>query len=449
FRSTQRSSGRVLRLYAINKHSAGNKKELVILGAGWAGFRLIKDIDLAKYNVHVISPRNHFLFTPLLSSAASGTLEFRSVIEPIRRVHHSSNYHCYEGGVTDINPSNKTVTINPNDDQDAPFELRYDRLVIAIGCDVNTYGLPGVAENAYPIKEIHHARAIRKNIINCFERASNPNTSLELRRELLHFVVVGAGPTGIELAAELHDLMYQDLFKNFPQEIQLDVQMTVLEASPTILTAFDQSLQDYTRKVFTKERIRLRTETSVKEIPDPHTVVLADNSVIKCGMVIWSAGIGPRKVIKELRDKIPVDDKWKKIPVDDFLRVKDLKDVFAMGDCAVVSSKPLTATAQVAQQQGKYLANILNKIDSTDEVFENAEENHVLKPFFYRHQGLMAYIGSYKAVSDIGDVKIGGYASWLLWRSAYLTKLVSWKNKLLVPFDWAKTFFFGRDISKF
>jgi len=134
--------------------------------------------------------------------------------------------------------------------------------------------------------------------------------------------------------------------------------------------------------------------------------------------------------------------------VDDFLRVKELDNIFALGDCAVMMSKPLTATAQVAQQQGKYLANVLNKMDDSQETFEGSD-NKVLKPFFYRHQGLLAYVGSYKAVSDFGSVKNGGFVSWIIWRSAYLTKLVSWKNKVLVPFDWLKTLIFGRDISKF
>jgi NADH:ubiquinone reductase (non-electrogenic) len=444
YRSLPRSIDNQITLY----YSTYNKKELVVLGAGWAGFRLIKDIDLSKYNVHLVSPRNHFLFTPLLASVASGTLEFRSIIEPVRRAHHADNYHFYEAAFTDLDTENKMVNINPNHPKDPPFQLKYDRLVIAIGCDVNFYGLPGVAEYAYPMKEIHHARAIRSEIIECFERASNPNTPVQLRRELLHFVIVGAGPTGVETAAEIHDLIEQDLCKYFPEDIQLDIQMTVLEASTHVLSAFDKSLQEYTQKVFRRQRIIIRTGAQVKEIKDRNTVLLADGSVIRCGLVIWSAGIGPRKALMQIKDKIPYDAKFKKIPVDDFLRVKGLSDVFSMGDCAVIESKPLAATAQVAQQQGKYLAYLLNHIDHANESIDD-KNNTILKPFFYRHQGLMAYIGRFKAVTELGNLKHGGYISWMLWRSAYLTKLVSIKNKILVPFDWLKTLIFGRDISRF
>jgi NADH:ubiquinone reductase (non-electrogenic) len=196
-------------------------------------------------------------------------------------------------------------------------------------------------------------------------------------------------------------LIEQDLYKNFPEEIHLDVQMTVLEASPTVLSAFDESLQQYTQKFFRRQRIVIKTGTSVKELKDCNTVVLADGSTLKCGMVIWSAGIGPRKLLGMIKEKIPVDEKWKKIPVDDFLRVKGFDDIFAMGDCAVVESKPLAATAQVAQQQGKYLANLLNKDAHTSEEI-GGENNQVLKPFFYRHQGLMAYIGRFHAVTEVG-----------------------------------------------
>jgi NADH dehydrogenase FAD-containing subunit len=217
---------------------------------------------------------------------------------------------------------------------------------------------------------------------------------------LLHIVIVGAGPTGVEVAAEIHDLIEQDFSRNFPEDLQLDVQMTLLEASPTVLSAFDESLQKYTQKFFKRQRIQVRLGAQVKELKDQNTVILGDGSTIKCGMVIWSAGIGPRKLLGLLKDKIPVDPKWKKIPVDDFLRIKGQEDVFAMGDCAVMESKPLAATAQVAQQQGKYLAHLLNTVDKVSEDIGGAN-NQTLRPFFYRHQGLMAYIGRFHAVTEV------------------------------------------------
>jgi NADH:ubiquinone reductase (non-electrogenic) len=301
---------------------------------------------------------------------------------------------------------------------------------------VNTFNIPGVKDYAFFMKELVDARKVRSRLIENFERASNPNTAVQWRERLLHVVIVGAGPTGIELAAEIHDLIQQDLKKYFPEDILLDVRMTVLEASETVLSAFDTSLQKMTMKLFKRQGIKIRTGKKVQAVKDEFTVELTDGSVVECGMVIWSAGIQARQLLMKGQVPLPLEPRQKKIIVDDHLRVQGYSDIYAMGDCAVVESKPLAATAQVAQQQGKYLAKIINS---------GSED----KPFIYHHQGLMAYIGNFHAITEISSVKWGGYLSWILWRSAYFTRLVSWKNKILVPFNWMVTFLFGRDISRF
>ena len=204
--------------------------------------------------------------------------------------------------------------------------------------------------------------------------------------------MVGAGATGVEFSAECHDLI-RDLSKNFPPEIMEEVSMTVIEAGSTVLSAFDSSLQRYTQKFFRRNHIKIRTNQQVKEIISPNSLMLQDGSIVECGMIIWSAGIKPRQLEVSQGRLLPVDSKTKKIFVDDHLHVKGFDNIFAMGDVSLIENVPLAATAQVAQQQGLYLARRLNgEIEST-------------KPFVYHHMGQLAYIGNYRAISQVGAVK--------------------------------------------
>eukprot|EP01080_Neovahlkampfia_damariscottae_P012131 gene12131-5622_t len=417
------------------------KKKLLVLGGGWSGYRLVKDIDLNKYDVKIISPRNHFLFTPLLAGASTGTLEFRDISEPLQQARIHNNYSYVSASVKKINKDEKTIECYTEHREDPHFKLKYDKLVVAVGCDVNTMGIKGVQEHACFMKELRDARWIRHKIIDCFEHASTPSISMETREKLLRFVVVGAGPTGIEASAEIYDFIRQDLKKLYPS-LYLDAKITVVEASPTVLSAFDAQLQEYAQNRFRRQHIQIKLGTRVTGITDDY-VEFDDGSKIKCSFVLWSAGIQPRKLIA-LDDRSPgiPKDPRNRVIVDESLKVKGVDDIYAMGDCSVVEGKEYAATAQVAQQQGKYLAKKLNE-EAEDETKEYP------KNFIYHHFGSMAYIGGYKAVTSFGTTKLKGFISWFLWRSAYLTKTVSLKNKMLIPINWTKTFLFGRDITKF
>lgn len=408
-----------------------SKPQLVILGTGFGGFSVLKDIDRRAYDVVVVSPRNHFLFTPLLPSTTVGTIEFRSIIEPVRTVHEGVRY--YQASCTSVNPAEQTLECT-NALDGVTFQLRYDTLVIGVGAENNTFNIAGVREHAFFLKELSDARAIRQRIIENFERAATPAISGEERKRLLHVVVVGGGPTGVEFAAELHDFLDEDLRKWFPRVVD-EARITILEASLQILTAFDAALRDYTLALFRRQRISVRLNASVSRV-DEAEIHLSDGTSIPCGMVVWTTGVTAGAFVRSLPfPKTPAA----RIVVDEFLRVKGWTNVYALGDCATLESMDLPATSQVAQQEGRYLARLLN----------NSAEGKPYKPFRYRHYGMLAYIGSNRALADLASVKGKGFSTWLFWRSTYLTKLVSWKNKVLVVFDWCKTFLFGRDISRF
>ncbi|MCC6145719.1 MAG: FAD-dependent oxidoreductase, partial [Candidatus Hydrogenedentes bacterium] len=244
----------------------------------------------------------------------------------------------------------------------------------------------------------------------------------------------GGGPTGVEFAAEAHDFITEDLAKWFP-DLMEHVRLSLLEAQEGILTQFDAKLSNYALKIFQRQRINVRTNSLVKEVTD-EAVILKDGEEIPYGLVVWSTGNGPTPLVRGL--DVP-KDRLNRLITDDTFLVKGTKNVYAIGDCSVIEGGDLPPTAQVAQQEGAYLAAMLNKVLRNNEV----------KPFQYKHKGMMAYVGSKQALADLKNVKGRGFTTWLFWRSAYLTKLVSFKNKLLVIEDWLRTWFFGRDISRF
>ncbi len=408
-----------------------DKKSLVILGSGFAALSLVKKIDLARYYVSIVSPRNHFLFTPLLPSTTVGTIEFRSIIEPIRTARSDIRY--YQATANSIEEENGVVRCRTVQDGEV-FDLHYDFLVIAVGAMNNTFGIHGVTENTLFLKELRDARAIRTRIIDNFERASGPNLDPADRKRLLHFVVVGGGPTGVEFAAELNDLIREDLVKWYPTLIP-DVRITLLEAKKQILNTFDSRLSAYTMRLFQRHSIDVRTGSSVQEVK-PEEMILNDGSTLAYGLAVWSTGIGATEFVRSLSCE---KDRASRILTDDFLRVKGKTNIFAAGDCATPFDVTYPATAQVAQQEGKYLARHFNML---------ARGRNPL-PFRYHDLGMLAYVGGNRALADLPNVKGRGFMTFLFWRSAYLTRLVSLKNKILVLFDWIKSSVFGRDISNF
>jgi NADH:ubiquinone reductase (non-electrogenic) len=246
-------------------------------------------------------------------------------------------------------------------------------------------------------------------------------------------VVVGGGPTGIEFAAELHDFL-EDADKWYPGEVP-DVRITVLEAMDEILPSFDRNLQEYALKRFAREGIQVRTESPAKEVA-ANRVTLQSGDTVDCGIIVWSTGIAPRPLIRDCG--LPKSDKGMLL-TDGSCQVIDHPDIFALGDTAMHEDTQLPATAQVAQEEGKFLADRFNREAAGKE----------LKPFHFKSRGMLAYVGGRRAIADLPRADVTGRKAWIFWRSVYLTKLVSLKNKILVAVDWFVTSLFGRDISRF
>ena len=409
-----------------------DKKRVVIIGGGWAGYNVLSTIDQSKYDVKIISPRNHYLFTPLLASTTVGTLSFRSIIEPLRSKNKPHRY--YQASMTGLDLAQREVLCEGVLTK-KQFSVSYDYLVLAPGAQNNTFGVPGVTQYACFLKELEHARIIRTKILQCFELANLPSCDPLERQRLLTFVWCGAGPTSCESAGEFADFFWSDLRKAFPHVNVHDVRIIILEASNKILPMFEQKLVGFAMEAFRREGIEVRLSSPVKEVNE-QGVVLANGELIRSACIIWSTGVAPHPFISAL----PFERHQGRLIIDEHLNVPGHENVFALGDAAVNPQAPLPATAQVAYQQGGYLAKRFNDL---------AEGAAVVRPFKFRFMGIMAAIGDFKAIVDMPGAKISGWVAWFAWRSVYFTKLGSWKSRMGVPFDWLKTMIFGRDVSSF
>lgn len=480
-----------------------SKKTLVILGSGWGSVSLLKKIDTSNYNVVVVSPRNFFLFTPLLPSCTTGTVEHRSIMEPIRSIirNKQADVTYYEARATHIDYEKRTVTIrdtsnhdegtSADDEKAAHKDLHFDYLVIGTGAQNQTFGIPGVQEYACFLKEIPDAQKIRKKIMDCIESASFKNLEDEERKRILHTVVVGGGPTGVEFAAELQDFFEEDLKKWVPG-IAKDFKVTLVEALPNVLPSFSKQLIEYTERAFQQESISVMTQTMVKGVTKD--TITAESTrpdgtketfEMPYGLLVWATGNAVRPLILDLMASIPEQRGSRRgLQVNDFLVVNGTENVWALGDCTATKYAP---TAQVAAQQGSYLGGLLNQIAKADSL--KAEMNQLeskvsaaqqqgnetadteaLKrqldittrkyrraksplPFAYSHQGSLAYVGMDQAVADLAlwpesNFASGGRLTYWFWRSAYISMCFSMRNKVLVALDWLKVKVFGRDVSR-
>lgn len=513
----------------------------MILGSGWAGYAVARNLDKNKFEPIVVSPRSYFVFTPLLASTAVGTLEFRTILEPVRRL---PGVGFCQGWAEDIDFTNKTVrvesnaaddpaskTVVPADPTGPPgrgakikgevFDISYDKLIIACGAYSQTFGIQGVREHAHFLRDIGDARRLRLRVLSLFEQCAIPendeiNTQPHLtdddKRTLLHFAIVGGGPTGIEYAAELHDLIYDDLAKIYPQLLPF-VSITVYDVAPKVLPMFDQALATYAMNTFARHGIKVKTQHHLERIrpADGHlgkehgalSIKIKEygDEEVGAGVVVWSTGLMANPLIQKLAGKeftlpanhsrypspvdspLPVrrlsrDPRTGSLLTDEFLRAQyhtptptvaapadgnsnvasvsntansaPLEDVFVIGDCS-----QLTISPKSSQQQQQQLQQVLPKTAQVASqqalhLARTLNRNQVaVKPFKFRNWGTMTYLGSWKAIHQSSADELRGWVAWVFWRGAYMTKSMSIRNKILVPVYWVISWLFGRGISRF
>ena len=390
-------------------------------------------------------------------------------MEPIRNVlrHKKASVKYYEAEATKIDYEKRIVYAKDDseikgDTMDA--EIPFDMLVVGVGAENATFGIPGVREHSCFLKEVGDAQKIRKQIMDCIETASFKDQSDEEIKRLLHMVVVGGGPTGVEFAGELQDFFMEDLMKWIPS-IKEHFHITLVEALPNVLPMFSKQLIDYTESSFKEEHIEIRTKTMVKNVTDKYLEAESTGpdgkkklEQIPYGLLVWATGNALRPVVKDLMTQIPAQKNARRgLEVNEYLVVNGTENIWAVGDCAIANYAP---TAQVAAQEGAFLARLFNTMAKTDEVEADLKElsakqgsakpddrKEVLAeietrqkqlrrikqvgPFSYSHQGSLAYIGAEKAVADVswfsGNIASGGTMTYLFWKSAYLSMCFSSK----------------------
>ena len=426
------------------------KKKIVILGGGFAGVECARQLesqfkDNPEIELLMVSEDNFLLFTPMLPQVASGMIETRHIVLPIRTICKKTKF--YEGRVKNIDPYGKLVTLWGTGDKRS-ISIHYDFLVVALGSETNFFGMSDVEKNAYTMKTLNDAVVLRNRVIDMLEQAENETDPI-LRKSFLNFVVVGGGFAGIETAGELMDLLL-DARKHYPTIQKKDLRVIVLEALGMILPGFNQKLADFAKEKMIERGIDIRLKTAVTSFDgnevttktiDPTPKDPIDDSFvdsIRTKTLIWTAGVTPVNTIKRSMFKT---DKGKLI-INDFLEVPDFPGVFAIGDCALFldpeTQRPFPPTAQIAEAQAKVAAKNLTAL------IKNSEK----EKFVYHSKGQMAIIGKRSGIATFLGMNISGFWAWLIWRNVYLSKIATFDKRTRVFLDWTIDLFFDRDISR-
>ena len=428
---------------------ARNKKKIVILGGGFAGLECTRKLeeyfqDDTEIEIVLVSEDNFLLFTPMLPQVASGMIETRHIVMPIRTIVKKTIF--YEGRVKNIDPYGKIVNLWGSGNKRG-ISLHYDFLVVALGSETNFFGMNDLEKNAYQMKTLNDAVMVRNRIIDMLEQAENETNPI-LKKSLLTFVIVGGGFAGIETAGEIMDLLL-DVRKYYPNIKREDIRVIVLEALPHILPGFTESLAKFAQEKLVNHGIEIMLQTAVTSFDGDEVMIknlnadkdkINDSAInsIQSKSVIWTAGVTPVNTIKRSLFKI---DKGK-IIVDQTLEVIDFPGVFAIGDCALFldpkTMKPFAPTAQIAEAQAKVAARNLYSL------IKNKEKTN----FVYESKGQMAIIGKRTGIASFMGMNIHGLLAWILWRNVYLSKIPTWDKRFRVFLDWAADTLFDRDISR-
>jgi NADH dehydrogenase len=334
---------------SVTMEKQKEKPKLVVLGGGWGSVALLKTLKPEEYHVTVVSPTNYFLFTPMLPSATVGTLEFRSLVEPIRRIVSKVKGHFIRASAEEIEFSEKLVELSQKDAQgnEVRFYLPYDKLVIGVGSTTNPHGVKGL-ENCYFLKDIDDAQKIRNRILTNLEYACLPTTSDQERRRLLSFVVSGGGPTGVEFAAELFDLLNEDLTNHFPRILRNEISVHLIQSRGHILNTYDETLSKYAEARFARDQVEILTNSRVKEVT-PTSILFTQKgeggeSITKelpMGFCLWSTGVSQTEFCQRVAAALgSVQKNNHALETDSHLRLNGtpLGDVYAIGDCATVQN---------------------------------------------------------------------------------------------------------------
>jgi len=436
----------------ISKVNQKITKKILILGSGFAGIEVLKRVQKKFKNnkdveITLVSKDNFLLFTPMLPEVASGMIETRHIVTPVREFCNKAKF--YEATVESIDLRNKQVAVthpigrqsNPSDwDQHV---LKYDYLVIALGSQNNFFGLSDVQKNAFTMTSIGDAITLRNHVISILEQANLEEHNTTLRKNLLTFIVVGGGFNGIETVGELNHIVRGSVEKYYKNILMTDVRVILVSASDKILEQVDKQLGKYALQKLKQEGVEFIMNHHVKEATST-SATLDDGTTINTYTLVWSAGVTPSKLIKELDCE---HDRGHRITTNNYLEVLGCDGVYALGDCASITDphtgKPYPPTAQHAIREAKVASkNIINSVKKGEASNDNDREK-----FDYKTKGMMAEIGKRTGVATLFGLRVRGFVAWWLWRTYYLGNLPTTKKKLKVMGDWTSDLIFRPDVA--
>lgn len=407
-----------------NISDSSSRPHIVVIGGGFAGLNFIKNIDKSKYRVTLVDRNNFHSFPPLFYQIASGGIDSASICFPFRREMRKRaakgvEYHMTE--VREIDVANKKLHTKL-------ATIPYDMLVIAAGTTNNFFGDPELIKKVYTIKSTPQAVRCRNAILDRLERGCLAKDA-ELRSMQFSFVVIGGGPTGVEIAGALGEMKRYILPREYPEVNPEEVHITLLEGSDRLLRTMSQEASAKSLEYLKRLGVDVRLNHLMKSYDD-HVVTLGDGQTLTAGMVIWTAGVtGVTFKVTGTDFTLAPGNRFE---VDEYNRVKGLQDVYALGDISYMPTadypRGLPQLAQPAIQQGKCLARNLN-------------EGSFNTPFRYKDKGSMATVGRNLAVADLKKTHLSGFIAWLAWMFVHLISLLGMRNKLAVLINWIWSYF--------
>ncbi|HYH50169.1 MAG TPA: NAD(P)/FAD-dependent oxidoreductase [Acidimicrobiia bacterium] len=423
--------------------AAASRERVVIVGGGFGGLACARALDGADVDVLLLDARNYHLFTPLLYQVATALLDPSDIAYPFRTVfRRSRNVRFRQGRVTGVDFDARTLTLAAGsgsrrpDQGDAPRPpggepIAYDTLVLATGSANAYFGNPDLAERTIGMKALDEALRLRNHVLSCLERAAQCTDPVE-QAEWLTFVIVGGGPTGVEYAGALAELLDMVLGQDFPELSRGNGRVVLVEGADRLLGVFHPKLGAYAAATLKSRGVEVRLSTLVREATDRAAIVSStkdqSEATIPARTIVWSAGVGPMDPLSNKENEDVTRSRSRRLKVDDRLRLRP--GVYAIGDVASVRSggpegSELPMLSPPAMQEGRYVAEAIR-----------AGGGQPAQPFRYRDKGTMATIGRRAAVVQIGPVRLRGFLGWITWLVVHLYYLIGFRNRAAVLASW-------------
>lgn len=405
---------------------------IVIIGGGFGGFAVAKHLGRAEAHITLIDRRNFHLFQPLLYQVATGGLSPANISVPLRAaLKHHRNTTVLLGEVTDINVSTRTVSMAGGN------SCMYDYLVIATGSSHNYFGHPEWQIHAPGLKTVEDALEIRRRVLSTFEQAeleSDPEKS----RKMLRFIVVGGGPTGVELAGALGEIAHQTLKDNFRRINPADTEILLIEGDKQILSSYSPRLANKAKRALYRLGVTVRENTLVRDVQSDHVVVEESGKLerIDCHCVLWAAGVQASPLGRMIAEQTGATlDRAGRIRVSPDLSVPGHPNIFIIGDLALIThdNKPVPGVAPAAMQTGEYVAKLLQE--------KIAGAAALPGPFQFHDKGAMTTVGRSYAVVQLRRISFAGFMAWLLWLWVHIFYLTQFTNRILVVIQWGWSYF--------